>query len=172
MSYGFVLRIHSTSHAPRARAPRRDLPRPQAHREPCAARRVGVDSRREHAQRPTGNAPAVLRRLKEHTVSAHKKGRTRGRAAAHRVPRRCPATAGPPSEALKDRGPAKKRGLRRWGCIDLRPDTPAGQNLSTTTVGKGPSRECKAWTRGIRARPSYLYRSRPTTLQEGARTTC
>ena len=114
----------------------------------------------------------VLRRMKQHTVSVCRQAARVRAAAAHRVPRRCPATSGPPSEALKDRGPAKQRGPQRWRCTEFRPDTPAGQNLRTMTVGKGTSRRCKAQDRGIRAHTSYLYQSRPKTLEKGARWTC
>ena len=157
----------------RAARPRSSLWRPtRTSRTPsCRARALNVLSRRDRGQSRNRTRQRSCGALKEHTVSACEQAARVRSAAAHRVPRRCPATAGPPSEALKDRGPAKQRGPQRWRCTDLRPDTPAGQNLSTMTVGKGTLRGCKAQDWGIRACASYLYQSRPTTLQTLARQT-
>ena len=135
----------------------------------CGGQVVDVLSRRDHCQSRRTSRGRSYGARKQHTVSACSQAARVRAAAAHRVPRRCPATAGPPSEALKERRPAKKQGLQRWGCTDLRPDTPAGQIMRTMIVGKGTSRGLKAQTRGFRARGSYLHRSRPTTLQKSAR---
>ena len=161
-----------TSHARCARAPRRDLWRPRGRREARAARAANIGSRRDHGQSRRTARQRSCDARQQHTVNACEQARRVRAAAAHRLPRRCPTTAGPPSEALKDRGPAKERGLRGRGSTDLRPDTLAGQKNESTPVGKGASRGCNAQSQGIRARGSHLHQSRPTTLQKGTRSTC
>ena len=139
------------------------------HTPSCRGQPLDVLSRREYDQSPRTTRQRSCGASKQPIVSSRAQVPRVGKAAAHRVPRRCPANAAPPSLALKDRGDAKKRGLRRWGCTDLGPDTPAGQNFSTMAVGKGTSRGFKAQDRGIRARGSHLYQSQPTALRTGTR---
>ena len=155
----------------RAARPRSSLRHPMrtSRTSPCAARRVGVDRRRDRDRRRRTTRQRSCGAFKQQTVSACEQAARVRAAAAHRVPRRCPATAGPPSEALEDCGPAKERGLRRWGSTDLRPDTLAGQKNGATPVGKGTSRGRKALGQGFRARTSCLDQSRLTTLQKGTR---
>ena len=102
----------------RAARPRSSLWRPtRTSRTPsCRARALNVLSRRDRGQSRNRTRQRSCGALKEHTVSACEQAARVRSAAAHRVPRRCPATAGPPSEALKDRGPAKQRGPQRWRC--------------------------------------------------------
>ena len=170
--YRLIIRHTCTSRARRSRAPHRALRRPHDHWWPCAAQRVGIDSRRDHDQSRRTTRQRSWGAFKQHTISAYERGARVRAAAAHRVVRRCPATAGPPSEALKDRRPAKQRGVRRWGCTYLRPDTPAGQNLSDVTNGNGNVARLEARGWEFRVRGSYLHQHQPTAPQRGARSTC
>ena len=123
-------KYHAPLNAPsrsRASRPRSSLRRPtRTSRTPsCRVRALDVLSRRDRCHTRTGARARSCGARKQQTINAREQAHRGRAAAAHQMSRPAPTSAGPPSEALKDRGPAHKRGCRRWDYTDLGPDTPA-----------------------------------------------
>ena len=95
-----------------------------------------------------------------------------GASTAHLLPRRRPATSGPPSEALKDRGSAKQPRPQCRRCSELRPDATAHKRKERPAVGKGFPRGIRASGWRIQARLCHPHESLPMTPKTRVISTC
>ena len=95
-----------------------------------------------------------------------------GASTAHLLPRRRPATSGPPSEALKYRGSAKQPRPQCRRCSELRPDATAHKRKERPAVGKGFPRGIRASGWRIQARLCHPHESLPMTPKTRVISTC